>query len=95
MRTAMDGTIKTDIGISSPDCVSTVAAPSLWCDVDVVPKDATAKSTCDVEEIYSLFAISAEINQQCASSSKRMLAWVLTPLTMTGAIAVLSKQVML
>ena len=75
MGAAMDGTIKTDIEISSLDCVSTVATPSLWCEVDVVPKDATAKSTCNVGEICSSLAISAEINGYCAPSSKRMLAW--------------------
>ena len=40
----MDGMIRTDIGMTSPDIVSifTVATPSSWYEAIVVPKDASA-----------------------------------------------------
>jgi len=95
MGAAIDGTISTDIGINSPDSVSTftVATPSFCVVADVVPNDATVISTVEVGEICSSLAISVEINDRCAPSSNRMLACVfMFPATM-GATAVLRRQV--
>lgn len=91
----IDGTIKTDMGISSPDSVSisTIATPSFRVVVDVVPNDATAMSTVEVGVICSSLAISAEMNDRWAPSSKRILAWALVLPAIIGATAVFNKQV--
>ena len=60
--------------------------------MDFVPNDANAMSVLDVGEMCSSLANSAEMNERCAPSSKRIFAWVVMPLAMTGATAVLSEQ---
>ena len=50
-------------------------------------------STVEVGVIRSLLAISAEMNDHWAPSSKRILAWDLVLPAMIGATAVFSKQV--
>jgi len=50
-------------------------------------------STVDVGEICSLLAISSEINDHCAPSLNRILAWVLLLPAIMGATAVFSMHV--
>ena len=95
MGAEIEGTIRTDKGISSPDSVSTstMVVPSFCCVKAVVPKEATATSVVDTGVICSSLAIASEIHERCAPSSKSIFAWVLIPPAIIGAIAVLSKQV--
>lgn len=94
MGAAIVGTISTCIGISSPVrvSISTVATPSLWCVLAVLPNDAKDMSAVAVGDIPNSLAISTERNDRCAPSSKRMLALVLVCPAMIGATAVLSRQ---
>ena len=94
---AIDGITRTDVGIRSPMIVSisTVATPNSWYDVVVDPKDASAIPRVAVGWRYSLAAISAEINERWAPSSKSMLAHFQVCPAMTGATAVFNKQVVL
>jgi len=43
--------------------------------------------------MLSLLASCMEINEHCAPSSNKMLAFIHVPLLITGAIAVFSKQI--
>ena len=97
MGAAIDGITRTDMGIWLPVIVSisTVTAPSSWYDAVLTPKDANAIPCVVVGWRQSLAAISAEIKERWAPSSKSMFARSRMCPAMTGATAVFSKQVVL
>ena len=95
MGVAIVGTMSIETGIVLPLTVSisTVVTGSFWCSLDVVPNDAREIFADEVGDMPNSLTMSTDIKEYWAPSSKKIFALVLLLPAITGATAVLSKQV--
>ena len=93
----MNGTMRTDIGILSPDSVLTYtqATDRCWADVSSAQNGATAMCSLPDGFRLSLVATSSVINECCEPSSNKMMPLIRNPSALMGATTVFSKLIVL